>query len=89
MLPKDGQRDELTKLMTPRVGRILKALRDTPTGLSNAEIDLLLETASQWVVFWELRELMALDIIEFEVQPFGEPGKYRLTQSGISITSGL
>ncbi len=86
---KDGKGDALTKLMTPRVVQILKVLRDQSIGLSNAEIDSLLGTASQWVAFWELRELIALDIIEFEVQPFGEPGKYRLTQSGVSIASGL
>jgi hypothetical protein len=86
---KDGKRSELADLMTPRVVQILKALREKPAGLSNAEIDSLLATASQWVMFWELRELMALDIIEFEVQPFGEPGKYKLTRSGASVANEL
>jgi hypothetical protein len=88
--PEAGKGREIAKLLTPQMVQILKALKDeSHVGLSNAEIDSLLGTASQWVVFWGLRELLALNLIEFQVQLFGEPGKYRLTQTGVSVTQTL
>jgi hypothetical protein len=67
--------------------KTLKAKEDV--GLSNAEIDSLLETSSQWLVFWDLRELMALGVVEYETHFFGEPGKYKLTKQGLSILQEL
>jgi hypothetical protein len=81
--------DVLKKLKTPHILRILTALKETKGGLSNAEVDSLLRTASQWVIFWDLRELIALDIVKFDVQLFGEPGKYHLTDSGLSVIEEL
>jgi hypothetical protein len=84
--PETDRKNALEKLRTPHILRILKALKDKGRdGLSNAEIDSLLGTASQWLIFWDLRELTALGVIEFDVQLFGEAGKYRLTQDGLSI----
>ena len=80
----------LQKLRTSSRITILRALKaKDDVGLSNAEIDSLLETSSQWLVFWELRELMALGVAKYEVQFFGEPGKYKLTESGLSILKEL
>ncbi|MDG6920395.1 MAG: hypothetical protein JRN59_02560 [Nitrososphaerota archaeon] len=88
--PEDDKNRELAKLLTPQMVLILKALRGKlDVGLSNAEIDSQLGAGSQWIVFWGLRELMALDIIEFDVHLFGEPGKYRLTQTGVSVAESL
>ena len=53
-------------------------------GLSNAEIDSMLNTASQWLIFWRLRRLMALGFVKYDVQLFGEPGKYLITEKGLS-----
>ena len=84
--PEEDRKRALGKLRTPHILKILTTLQDKgKEGLSNSEIDSLLGTASQWVIFWELRELMALGIVEFDVQFFGEPGKYHLTQEGLSI----
>jgi hypothetical protein len=84
--PEKDRRGALEKLKTPHILAILTALKAKgKDGLSNAEIDSLLGTASQWLIFWELRELTALGIVEFDVQLFGEPGKYRLTEAGFSI----
>jgi len=69
---------------------MLTALKERKEkGLSNAEVDSLLRVSSQWLVFWDLRELLALNIVEFDVQFFGEPGRYRLTESGLQILAEI
>lgn len=86
LLPENDRKAALEKLKTPHILRILEALKAKgKDGLSNAEIDSLLGTESQWLIFWDLRELMALGVVEFDVQLFGEAGKYRLTPAGPSI----
>lgn len=75
----------MDKLKTPQMLGILTALKDKESGLSNAEIDSMLGTASQWLIFWDLRELMSLGMVEYRAELFGEPGKYHLTQLGLSI----
>lgn len=75
----------MDKLKTPHILGILAALKSNQSGLSNAEIDSILGTASQWLIFWDLRELMSLGMVEYEAELFGEPGKYRLTQFGLSV----
>jgi hypothetical protein len=75
----------IDRLKTPRMLGILTALKGNESGLSNAEIDSILGTASQWLIFWDLRELMSLGIVEYKVELFGEPGKYHLTQLGLSV----
>jgi len=75
----------LRKLKGPHITKIMTALKQKGNdGLSNAQIDATLNTASQWLIFWELRELIALGLVKYEVQPFGEPGKYILTEKGFA-----
>lgn len=87
----DGDKERvLEKLRSPSTMKIMTTLKERgEKGLSNAEVDSLLGASSQWLVFWDLRELLALDVVEFEVQLFGEPGKYRLTESGRSVLEEL
>jgi hypothetical protein len=85
-LPEKDKRRALERLETPHIMKIMTALKvKGDVGLSNAEIDSLLGTASQWLIFWDLRELTSLGIIEFHVHLFGEAGTYRLTLLGRSI----
>jgi hypothetical protein len=85
-LPEKDRKQALEKLKTPHILRVLTALKEKrEAGLSNAEVDSLLGTASQWLIFWDLRELLALGVVDFDVQFFGEPGKYRLTEAGLGI----
>ncbi len=77
-------------LRSPTMMKMMTALKAKgDTGLSNAEIDALLEASSQWWVFWNLRELLALEVVEFDVQFFGEPAKYKLTKLGLSVLEEL
>ena len=64
---------------------IMRVLDDHKEGLSNAEIDALLNNSSQWVAMWYLRELLAATFIEYKPQLFGEPGKYTITESGRAL----
>lgn len=87
-IPSDERKP--AQIHGPHVDRILTALkRKDETGLSNAEIDSLLGTASQWLIFWEMRELLAAGLVKYEVQPFGEAGRYRLTEKGLRFAERL
>lgn len=87
---KEDRERTLLKLKEPGVMTIMTALKEkNDIGLSNAEIDSLLQTSSQWLIFWDLRELTALGVIVFDVQYFGEPGKYKLTDFGRSVLTEL
>ena len=61
------------------------ATKNQGRGLSNAEMDSALGASSQWVIHWKLTELLALGLIEYRVEPFGEPGRYMITPLGVTI----
>jgi hypothetical protein len=81
VLQKIQEEDEL--------GGILLTLAKTPQGLSNAKLDKLFSNNSQWRTLLHVRELTALGFIKYEVQFFGEPGEYMLTELGKSVVSRL
>lgn len=68
---------------------ILDALSASPGGLSNAQLDKLLGNNSQWRTLKHLRELMALGFVRYDIQYFGEAGKYELTDLGSSALSRI
>jgi hypothetical protein len=69
-----------------RLDQVLGALaKNQGRGLSNAEMDSALGASSQWVIHWKLTELLALGLIEYRVEPFGEPGRYMITPLGVTI----
>jgi len=61
---------------------VLKVLEASKNGVSNAEMDAALNNSSQWVAMWPIRELMAGGLVRYQVQLFGEPGKYTITELG-------
>ncbi len=71
------------------LARILVALAKHPEGISNAQIDRLLANNSQWRTLLHLKELLALGFVEYQVQYFGDPGKYLLTELGKTIVSKI
>jgi DNA-binding HxlR family transcriptional regulator len=74
------------ELKHPLTTQIVVLLKErAKDGLSNAEIDSALGTASQWIIYSRLRKLVELGIIEYDIQLFGEAGKYHLTQKGLSV----
>jgi DNA-binding HxlR family transcriptional regulator len=68
---------------------ILVALTKNPNGLSNAQLDKLLTNNSQWRTLSHMKELMALGFVQYNVQFFGEAGKYELTNLGRTMMSRI
>jgi len=68
---------------------ILAALARSPEGLSNAQLDRLLSNNSQWRTLSHIEELTALGFIRYQVQFFGDAGKYGLTDLGKAVVSRM
>jgi hypothetical protein len=68
---------------------MLAMLEKREDGLSNAEIDTALSNYSQWTTIRHLRELMAMGLIEYKPELFGNPGKYLITDLGVSTLRKL
>ncbi len=87
-----GQRKVLRQVAaSPHLVAALTALAKSKGGLSNAELDDAISDNSEWMTLWVIRQLTALGFIEFKIDLFGEPAKYRLTELGrqaLSIITG-
>ena len=68
---------------------ILVSLTGNPEGLSNAQLDKLLQNNSQWRTLSHVKELIALGFIRYDVQFFGDPGKYKVTDLGKTVVSKI
>ena len=80
------QEKTLRKIMQEdELAAIVGALSKSPDGLSNAQLDKLLTNNSQWRTVSHMKELMALGFVRYDVQFFGEAGKYQLTDLGKTI----
>jgi hypothetical protein len=69
----------------------MTALAKVKEGLSNSELDDALGDNSNWRTLWAVRQLTSLGFIEFEVDLFGGPARYRLTElgrNGLSTITG-
>ncbi|MDA4124211.1 MAG: hypothetical protein OK438_01980 [Thaumarchaeota archaeon] len=60
----------------------LEAIRKREEGLSNAELDDLTSDNSNWMTLWVMRQLLSLGFVEYQVDLFGNSGKYKLTALG-------
>ena len=87
--PKDQDKTIRRIMEEDELTAILAALAKTPEGLSNAQLDKLLSNNSQWRTLSHMRELTALGFIQYQVQFFGGPGRYELTDLGKTITSRI
>jgi hypothetical protein len=61
---------------------ILQALEQSPTGLSNAQLDKLLANNSQWRTLKHMQGLIAVGFVRYDVKLFGNAGEYRITELG-------
>jgi hypothetical protein len=87
--PKEQERILQGILREDELSIIMLELANHSEGLSNAQLDRLLANNSQWRTLWHTRELIALGFIEYQVQFFGDPGKYQLTELGKTIVPRL
>ncbi len=64
---------------------ILTALSKSKDGLSNAQIDSVTSSYSQWNSLWAIRPLLSLGFVEYKTEWFGDAGKYVLTELGKDV----
>jgi len=60
----------------------MQAIAKSKDGLSNAQIDDALSEFSHWQTRWVVDQLISLGFADYEVDFFGGPGKYVLTELG-------
>jgi hypothetical protein len=87
--PKEQDKTLRKIMQEDELSTILVMLASHPEGLSNAQLDRLLANNSQWRTTVHMRELMALRFVQYNVQFFGDSGKYQLTDLGKTIVSRL
>jgi hypothetical protein len=63
----------------------LEAIQKRKEGLSNAELDDLTSDNSSWITLSVMRELLSMGLVEYQVDLFGNPGRYTLTDLGRGI----
>jgi hypothetical protein len=63
----------------------MKAITKSKDGLSDAELDDIINDNSEWMTLWTIRQLTALGFIDYKVDFFGNPAKYTLTDLGRSV----
>ena len=80
-----AQKRTLMKVAESRhLVQAMSAIAKSKEGLSNAELDDVIADNSNWMTLWVVRQLTALGFIEFNVDLFGGPARYRLTELGRS-----
>ena len=85
-----GQQETLEKVAaSPHLKAAMTAIAATEEGMSNAELDDAINSSSEWTTLWIVRQLTALGFIEFKVDFFGNPAKYRLTELGRTALSKM
>jgi hypothetical protein len=78
-----GQKRILHKIVGSRhVIMALQGIARSKNGMTNSEIDELLGDNSEWITLWAVRQLTALGFIEYNVDLFGGPAKYMITDLG-------
>jgi hypothetical protein len=65
----------------------LTAIAKSKDGTSNSELDDAINSSSEWTALWLIRQLTALGFVDFKVDLFGNPAKYRLTETGRTALS--
>ena len=85
-----GQRKVLRQVAaSPHLVAALTAIGKSKEGLSNAELDDVINDNSEWMTLWVIRQLTALGFTEFKIDFFGDPAKYRLTEIGRQALSTI
>ena len=85
-----GQRKMLRKVLeSSHLMAALAAIGKSKEGMSNAELPDALNDSSEWTTLWVVRQLMSLGFVEQKIDFFGNPGKYQLTELGISALATM
>ena len=68
---------------------VLSALSKRKEGLSNAQIDVAMNSFSQWNARSIIDELLSLGFMQYRIEWFGDAGKYMLTDLGTEVLGRL
>lgn len=79
---QESQARIIDRLRGTAIADVLTALSKNKTGLSNAQLDMLMDNNSQWNSISTLSQLLALGFAEYRVNIFGDSGKYLITELG-------
>ena len=58
-------------------------------GVSNAELDDAINDSSEWTTLWVIRQLAALNFIDFRANLFGNPAGYQMSELGRAALSKI
>lgn len=89
--PREQRRTLRRIAQSERLVAALAGIAKSKEGMSNAELDELLNDNSNWMTLWSVRQLLSLGFIEYKVDLFGGPGRYSVTELGrnaLSVISG-
>jgi hypothetical protein len=67
----------------------MQAIAKSKDGLSNAQLDDTLSDYSNWQTRWVVSQLISLGFADYNVDFFGEPGRYVLTELGANALSAI
>ncbi|HUK80697.1 MAG TPA: hypothetical protein VLU91_08565 [Nitrososphaerales archaeon] len=85
-----GQRRMLRRVAASKqLTNALALVAKSKEGLSNSELDDLLNDSSEWLTLWVIRQLISLGFIESKVDLFGNPVRYRMTELGRNALSAI
>ena len=85
-----GQRKVLRKVAaSPRLMSAMAAISKSKEGMSNAELDEAINDRSEWTTLRVIRQLTALNLIDFGVDLFGNPARYQMSELGRAALSML
>ena len=87
-----GQRKALKRVAdSPHLMAALMAVSKSKESMSNAEIAEAIKDTSEWTTLWVIRQLTSLGFIKYEVDFFGNPARYEITDQGrvaLSVITG-
>ena len=83
-----GQRKVLRKVAaSPHLMSAMAVISKSKEGMSNAELDDAINDSSEWTTLWVIRQLTALNFIDFRVDLFGNPARYQMSELGRAALS--
>lgn len=86
--PSDAKAQQKTTSLvasSPQLVRALSLLMKSKEGLSNAELDDQTADNSNWITMWTMRQLTSLGFVEYNVDFFGGPARFRITDLGRTV----
>jgi hypothetical protein len=86
----ESQRNTLRRVgASSHLVAAMVTLSKSKDGMSNAELDDAINDSSEWTTLWVIRQLTSLGFVEYKVDFFGNPARYRLTDQGRTALSAI